>query len=113
MKKRIVSVNDKMQQGYRYELSEPAGRNFHPEFKPELTPKQMLRLGVFGEKYMNDTRGEFPKSWFKRAELSPDCHDATCNYSGSTRASVVQAASTARDFALQTFYGGDLGGFDG
>jgi hypothetical protein len=56
MKKRIVVVNDKMQRDYRYEVSEPAGQNFHPEFKPELTPKQMLELGVFGGKYMNDMR---------------------------------------------------------
>jgi hypothetical protein len=48
MGKRIVKVNDKMQKGYRYELTAPVGRNFDPEFRPELTPKQMLRLGVFG-----------------------------------------------------------------
>jgi len=82
MKKRIVVVNDKMQRGYRYELSAPAGRNFHPEFKPELTPKQMLQLGVFGGKYMNDTREEFPKGWFEGAKLSADRRDPSCNYFG-------------------------------
>ena len=40
---RIVIVNDKMQKGYRYELTEPMGSNFHPGFQPELTPAQMLR----------------------------------------------------------------------
>jgi len=61
VKKRVITVNDKMQTGYRYERTAPVGRNFDPEFQPELTPKQMLSLGVFGGKYMNDTRDEFPK----------------------------------------------------
>lgn len=68
--KRVV-VNDKMQKGYVYELSAPAGKNFDPEFRPHLTPKEMLELGVFGGVYMRDCRGEFPASWFRRAKLSP------------------------------------------
>src|SRR6185436_1517250 len=47
---REIVVNDKMQTGYRYVLSEPIGKNFHRDFEPELTPTQMLRLGVFGGK---------------------------------------------------------------
>ena len=43
----IVTVNDRMQSGYRYKLTEPLGANYHSEFRPELTPKEMLRLGVF------------------------------------------------------------------
>ena len=79
MKKRIT-VNDKMQKKYDYFLTEPAGRNFHPEFRPELTPKQMLELGVFGGKYMTDCRKEFPESWFAKAKLNPRFHDAKLNY---------------------------------
>ena len=75
-----VTVNDKMQKGYRYELVEPVGRNFDPEFKPELTPREMLALGVFGGKYMTDCKREFPESWFKRAKLSPKFHDKKLNY---------------------------------
>lgn len=65
-----VIVNDLMQKNYSYYLAEPAGKNFHPDFKPELTPKQMLELGVFGGKYMTDCKKEFPKDWFSKAKLS-------------------------------------------
>jgi hypothetical protein len=68
---KIVRVNDKMQRGYRYVLTAPIGRNFDPEFRPELTPKEMLVLGVFCGKYMTDCRKEFPASWFAHARLSP------------------------------------------
>lgn len=80
--RRRVSVNDLMQHGYRYVLTEPAGRHFHPDFRPELTPKQMLQLGVFGGKYMTDCRKEFPASWFARARLCHDRHDPTLNFFG-------------------------------
>ncbi len=46
--KRLIVVNDKMQKNYSYMLTEPMGKNFREDFKPELTPKQMLQLGVFG-----------------------------------------------------------------
>ena len=82
MDKRIVVVNDKMQRNYRYVLTAPIGRNFDPEFTPELTPKEMLRLGVFGGKYLTDTRNEFPKSWFAGAKLSPRRRDPSLNFFG-------------------------------
>ena len=58
-----------MQRHYQYELTEPPGRNFHPEFRPQLTPKDMLELGVFGGRYLRDCRKEFPKTWFVKARL--------------------------------------------
>src|ERR1700749_4918010 len=76
---RTVVVNDRMQHGYVYALDAPAGRSFDAEFRPELTPKQMLALGVFGGKYMTDCRDEFPASWFARARLSPDRRDPSLN----------------------------------
>ena len=82
MKPVRVEVNDKMQKGYVYFRTKPMGRAFRPGFTPELTPKQMLELGVFGGKYMTDCRKEFPASWFKRAKLSPDRARASLNYFG-------------------------------
>lgn len=81
MHKKVV-VNDLMQRGYVYYRAEPIGRCFAPQFRPQLTPKQMLQLGVFGGKYMRDCRAEFPASWFERAKLCADRRDARLNYFG-------------------------------
>jgi hypothetical protein len=82
MKPNFVTVNDKMQRGYRYELVAPAGRAFDPTFRPDLTPKQMLELGVFCGKYLTDCRDEYPARWFARAKLAPLGRDCTLNYFG-------------------------------
>lgn len=79
-KHRRVLVNDKMQRNYRYSLIEPMGKNFDPEFNPELSPKQMLSLGVFGGKYMTDCRNEFPASWYDKAILSPAGKNVNLNF---------------------------------
>jgi len=77
-----VTVNDKMQSGYRYRLTEPAGENFHPDFKPDLAPAELLSMGVFGGKYMTDCRDEFPAEWFENAKLDPDRHNPKVNFFG-------------------------------
>jgi hypothetical protein len=82
MRRLSVHVNDLMQQDYVYYLTEPAGQNFHSDFKPELTPQELLEMGVFGGKYMTDCVREFPKSWFQNAKLSPQRSDAQLNYFG-------------------------------
>ena len=82
MQPKAVLVNDQMQKNYRYRLTEPAGKNFDKDFAPELTPKEMLELGVFGGKYMTDCAKEFPGSWFKGAKLCPQKHDPQLNYFG-------------------------------
>ncbi len=82
MKERIVVVNDRMQKNYRYVLTKAAGRDFDPVFCPDLTPRQMLQLGVFGGKYMTDCRGEFPASWYARARLAPQRADPALNCFG-------------------------------
>lgn len=85
MKLKLVVVNDKMQSGYSYELTEPFGKNFDPEFRPQLTPKQMFELGVFGGVYMRDCTEEFPKDWFTNAKFQKEGifkHDPKLNYFG-------------------------------
>ena len=77
-----VVVHDRMQQGYSYELSEAPGAAFHPDFRPHVTPGEMLRLGVFGGKYMTDCRDEFPAEWFERAKLCSERRDPSLNCFG-------------------------------
>ena len=79
---RTVTVNDKMQSGYGYTLTAPEGEGFGEGFAPDLTPAQMLALGVFGGCYMTDCRDEFPAEWFDDAKLSPGRPDKSLNYFG-------------------------------
>lgn len=79
MKKPVI-VSDKMQKNYKYYLTEPEGKNFSPVFKPQLTPREMLELGIFGGKYMTDCRREFPADWFRKAKLSPGRKDPKINF---------------------------------
>lgn len=82
---KTIIVNDKMQRAYRYQLVELVGKNFDPKFKPQLSPREMLELGVFGGRYMRDCRAEFPRAWFQKAKLHPlfkKGHDRKLNYYG-------------------------------
>ncbi len=92
----MVKVNDKMQKGYSYERVEPIGKNFAEDFKPELSPKEMLELGIFGGKYLNDVvkSGEFPSNLFSKAKLSglENPADKSLNYYG------VLAGSSLKDW---------------
>jgi len=73
--KKII-YSDNFQKTYTYTLAEPEGKNFDPDFKPDLTPAQMLKLGVFGGAYFIGTKSLIPddllKKWFKGVELSKD-----------------------------------------
>jgi hypothetical protein len=77
--KKIV-VNDKMQSAYSYTRTTSMGEDFAANFLPELTPKEMLALGVFGGKYLNDCRQEFPEDWFVDAKISTGEKDPGLNY---------------------------------
>lgn len=82
MKPKQIIVNDRMQRGYKYLLTEPVGENFREDFDPELTPQEMLEMGIFGGKYMTDCRAEFPDAWFKNAKLCSERHDPKLNFFG-------------------------------
>jgi hypothetical protein len=82
MKPQKVVVNDLMQKNYFYYLTEPMGKNFDRNFLPQVTPHQMLEMGVFGGKYMTDCRDEFPAEWFVRAKLCHERHAPGLNYFG-------------------------------
>lgn len=57
--------------------------NIEADFKPDLTPKEMLELGVFSGVYFYDKPKEFPEDWFKNARLSKDGEpDPSLNYFG-------------------------------
>ena len=75
-----VVVNDQMQKDYVYFLTEQEGQQFDNDFEPQLSPKEMLSLGVFGGKYMTDCVNEFPEDWFINAKLSPSFKDVSLNY---------------------------------
>jgi hypothetical protein len=87
-----ILVDDRMQQGYRYVRSAPMGRGFAAGFEPELTPAEMLELGVFCGKYLTDCREEFPAHWFAQAKLAPGRPDCSLNYFG------VRASSPLREW---------------
>lgn len=85
-----IIVDNKMQKGYEYELVEPVGKNFAADFKPHYSPLQMLREGVFGGKYCNDTILEYPKSWFVDGRFSPEGNNSLMNrFRGDSRTPVA------------------------
>jgi len=79
---RKITIHDTMQHGYCYWLTEPSGRNFDLQFSPDLAPKEMLELGIFGGLYMTDCADEFPTSWYSNAKLSPSKRDPSLNFFG-------------------------------
>jgi hypothetical protein len=77
----FITVNDRMQADYCYELTAPVGQEFSADFAPFLTPAKMLEMGVFEGRYCNDCRDELPEQWFQTARLS-DRPNPELNYFG-------------------------------
>jgi len=77
----VIHVSNKMSKGYSYTLAENPGTGFAPDFKPWADPGEMLALGVFEGKYLNDCIQEFPAEWFLRAldKLRPAAADVSIN----------------------------------
>lgn len=73
---KTIKANDPLQPGYQYPL---AAREGELEFSSDLTPKQMLDLGVFGAHYFEGYGSEFPTDWFSDARVSV-VHDFHQNY---------------------------------
>lgn len=78
---KLVKTSNHLQRSYTYHLTQPVGKNFDPGFGPELTPKQMLELGVFDGYYRSVTPHEFPTDWFTNAKLS-DTPNPKLNFFG-------------------------------
>lgn len=79
---KIIHASDPLQPGYSYELSHAAGKSFDPRFTPDLTPAEMLALGVFGGSYFEGFVSEFPKAWVATATLSTEGAKPSLNYFG-------------------------------
>lgn len=75
----IITVTDRMQTGYVYDLVAPEGKEFAANFQPYYSPRQMLEMGVFEGKYCNDCTDEFPTEWFQNAKIS-EGPDPALNY---------------------------------
>lgn len=77
---KVIRVDEAYQSGYQYTLTQPMGKNFDPKFEPEISPSEMLHLGIFGGDYFNSVPNEFPKEWFNGVQLSPGEAHKELNY---------------------------------
>jgi hypothetical protein len=99
---KTIKVDNRMQKNYKYTLTFDAGKSLkkggldennkmikYKDFNPKYTPQQMLRMGVFSGKYLNDQIFEYPKEWyltskgiFNSNNFSPEIADINCNFFG-------------------------------
>ena len=90
-----IHVSNKMKKGYSYMLSVDPGTNMDSKFKPFATPGEMLAMGVFEGKYLNDCVEEFPAEWYWNAllndKLRPEGADVSINHFGVDSRQPLQA----------------------
>lgn len=79
---RELTSSDALQSGCTYVCEKRPGKDFDPAFTPDLTPKEMLELGVFDGWYFEGCHGEYPKSWFTGAKLASNGPDSSQNFFG-------------------------------
>ncbi len=70
MDSKLIIVDEPYQTDYSYQLTQPVGKNFEDDFSPDLTPAQMLKLGIFGGNYFSKIPAEFPNEWFDEVKLA-------------------------------------------
>lgn len=95
-----IHLHDKFQD-YTYELTEPEGKNFAAEFKPDITPKQMLRMGVFGGEYFADKPSDLPPAWFEGVKLDSN-YDSNLNFFG-VKASQARSVWLAKGWIREEY----------
>lgn len=76
--KRHITGKDKFGR-FSYSLTAPVGKSLADDFKPDLTPQQMLRLGVFGGEYFADRPSDLPQQWFDGVQMSTE-YNAKLNF---------------------------------
>lgn len=108
----LVEAWDRHQHGYIYLLTAEAGDtgSFPPNFAPDLSPQEMLTMGVFEGKYLNDKVLEFPREWFEAAlavgKLHPEGPLEAVNFYG------IKSRESMKDWLDHNWiYGNDLHGW--
>jgi hypothetical protein len=88
---RVPTPMNPVSRSYTYTLEANPGEDFHPDFKPQLTPAEILAYGAFEGKYLNDCYYEFPKEWFLGAAAL-----------GKLRPAPLQADQSINLFAIKS-----------
>lgn len=91
----VIQVHDTMTPHASYTLTAEPGILEDTTFTPYLTPGEMLALGAFEGKYLNDCVAEFPAEWFLNAlafgTVHPDApHPDTNRFAVKSRQSLQE-----------------------
>lgn len=70
----------KTKSGKDYVLTCKTRSDYHPDFTPAYTPIEMLEMGIFEGKYLNDCVGEYPREFFENAKVSLTTPNENLNF---------------------------------